>query len=101
MKWYNKYNRQQKTGNLNCPQCDYQYIEEMAYFISPYNCPKCNCELAFFASVVPSKHPYIYIINLKNCPSIINNIFNYLSKKNNIENNRELQTLLDMISEVV
>jgi len=99
MKWYNKYNKIKKTGNLNCPNCNYQYIEEIMYFFSPYNCPNCKTELFFLTTIITAYHPYIYVVNLEKCPGLITNMFNYLIEKGNVVGAKELKELLDMISE--
>lgn len=101
MKWYNKYNRIEKTGSLYCPECNYQYLEEIMYFFSPLKCYQCKTKLFFMSTTLIVHHPYIYVINLETCPTIIKNMFNNLAKKNNIESQEELKELLIMISQKI
>jgi hypothetical protein len=75
MKWYSKFDKIERKGSLNCPNCKHSlFIIDFAGF-----------------------HKYIYTIDLFTAPHLIRNIFDNLKTKEYIEAYNELKELYLMI----
>lgn len=95
-KWYNKYKKSDKQGNLNCPNCDYHFEERLLYIIEPNTCPNCSTSIGFLD--ISPYHPIIYTIDLQNCPILIKSIFDKLSEMNAKDGYNQLKELFFMIT---
>jgi Zn ribbon nucleic-acid-binding protein len=97
MNWYNKFDKKEQTGSLNCPNCDQKYLLEMFYAIEPRACVTCGHELMIIS--LYGTHKFVYTIDLAKAPSVFRAIIDHLSKKDNKEGYNELKELVLLFSE--
>lgn len=96
---YNKYNVVTKSGSLNCPNCNYEYTEQLIYVIEPFQCKSCKHALGFIRLYAVDKT--IYTIDLDSSSGLIKSMFEYLYSKSPKETHEELKDLIMMINKQV
>jgi len=94
--WYNKFDKKEKTGKLNCPICDFPFDERLLYFIEPNDCPSCKSQLGHID--ISPYHPIVYTIDLNSCPEMIRVMFEHLATKNHKESFDQLKELFMMLN---
>ena len=63
--WYSKFDLKKRDEGIFCPNCNYQYEEQIYYSLDKIHCSKCKCPLLFIRTRL-----FMYTFNLDSSPSL-------------------------------
>jgi hypothetical protein len=74
MKWFNKFLTNERTGSLNCPNCNFSFDEQVLYSLEPRACSNCGKKI-----VTIRRLRCIYTVDLDQSPELFKIIYSRLS----------------------